>query len=60
MCVYVYKFCVYFLLQHVLSDKAAKKPFDPPVTIQQECMITTFQEAYFYSDSFEQAKEQMR
>jgi len=48
------------VLQHALSDDAVKKPFDPLSTCQQECLITTFQDVYFYTESFEDAKEQMR
>ncbi|XP_069824170.1 tryptophan 5-hydroxylase 1 [Dendropsophus ebraccatus] len=47
-------------LKHSLSGNANVKPFDPMVTCTQECIITTFQDVYFYSDSFEEAKEKMR
>nr|XP_033808153.1 tryptophan 5-hydroxylase 2 isoform X2 [Geotrypetes seraphini] len=47
-------------LQHALSEKASVKSFDPRTTCLQECLITTFQEAYFVSESFEEAKEKMR
>nr|XP_014351280.1 PREDICTED: tryptophan 5-hydroxylase 2 isoform X1 [Latimeria chalumnae] len=47
-------------LKHALSDKANVKPFDPKTTCKQECLITTFQEVYFVSESFEEAKESMR
>nr|DBA17600.1 TPA: hypothetical protein GDO54_003022 [Pyxicephalus adspersus] len=47
-------------LKHSLSGNAKVKPFDPVVTCNQECIITTFQDVYFYSDSFEEAKEKMR
>uniref|UniRef100_A0A8C2N6U9 Tryptophan 5-hydroxylase 2 n=1 Tax=Capra hircus TaxID=9925 RepID=A0A8C2N6U9_CAPHI len=47
-------------LKHALSDKACVKAFDPKTTCLQECLITTFQEAYFVSESFEEAKEKMR
>lgn len=46
--------------QHSLSGSAKVKPFDPKVTSKQECLITTFQEVYFVSESFEEAKEKMR
>uniref|UniRef100_A0A8C2N765 Tryptophan 5-hydroxylase 2 n=1 Tax=Capra hircus TaxID=9925 RepID=A0A8C2N765_CAPHI len=46
--------------EHALSDKACVKAFDPKTTCLQECLITTFQEAYFVSESFEEAKEKMR
>ncbi|XP_069594910.1 tryptophan 5-hydroxylase 1 [Ranitomeya imitator] len=47
-------------LKHSLSGNAKVKPFDPMVTCAQECIITTFQDVYFYSESFEEAKEKMR
>uniref|UniRef100_A0A3Q3F6J6 Tryptophan 5-hydroxylase 2 n=1 Tax=Labrus bergylta TaxID=56723 RepID=A0A3Q3F6J6_9LABR len=47
-------------LRHALSDQACVKMFDPRLTCNQECLITTFQEVYFVSDSFEEAKEKMR
>lgn len=46
--------------QHALSDKAVVKQFDPKTTCYQECLITTFQDVYFVSESFEEAKEKMR
>nr|XP_033484099.1 tryptophan 5-hydroxylase 1-like isoform X3 [Epinephelus lanceolatus] len=47
-------------LKHALSGKAHILPFDPVVTCNQECLITTFQDVYFVSDSFEEAKNKMR
>ncbi|XP_033913273.2 tryptophan 5-hydroxylase 1a [Acipenser ruthenus] len=47
-------------LKHALSGKSKVKPFDPKVTCKQECIITTFQDVYFVSESFEEAKEKMR
>ncbi|KAJ6665028.1 hypothetical protein lerEdw1_005259 [Lerista edwardsae] len=47
-------------LKHALSGNASVKSFDPNITCKQECMITTFQEVYFVSESFEEAKEKMR
>lgn len=46
--------------QHALSDQACVKVFDPKITCTQECLITTFQDVYFVSESFEEAKEKMR
>lgn len=46
--------------QHALSGNACIKPFDPRVTCKQECIITTFQDVYFISESFEEAKVKMR
>jgi len=34
--------------------------FDPALSCQQTPMITTFQNVYFYTQSFTEAKEQMR
>ncbi|XP_038663496.1 tryptophan 5-hydroxylase 1 isoform X2 [Scyliorhinus canicula] len=47
-------------LKHALSGNTKVKPFDPKVTSKQECLITTFQDVYFVSESFEDAKEKMR
>ncbi|TSK19961.1 Tryptophan 5-hydroxylase 1 [Bagarius yarrelli] len=47
-------------LQHALSGSAKILAFDPKVTCNQECLITTFQEVYFMSESFEEAKGRMR
>ena len=49
-------------LKHSLSEEAKEKIrlFDPEVTASEECIITSFQNAYFYSESFEDAKEKMR
>lgn len=46
--------------QHALSGHANVKPFDPKVACKQECLITSFQDVYFVSESFEDAKEKMR
>ncbi|KFO18665.1 Tryptophan 5-hydroxylase 1 [Fukomys damarensis] len=48
------------LATHALSGHAKVKPFDPKITCKQECLITTFQDVYFVSESFEDAKEKMR
>uniref|UniRef100_A0A8C6KYS4 tryptophan 5-monooxygenase n=1 Tax=Nothobranchius furzeri TaxID=105023 RepID=A0A8C6KYS4_NOTFU len=47
-------------LKHALSGEASIRPFDPVLTCNQECMITTFQEVYFVAESFEEAKNKMR
>ncbi|XP_066556924.1 tryptophan 5-hydroxylase 1a isoform X2 [Amia ocellicauda] len=47
-------------LRHALSGNAKIMPFDPKVTCNQECIITTFQDVYFVSESFEEAKVKMR
>ncbi|XP_022657149.1 tryptophan 5-hydroxylase 1-like [Varroa jacobsoni] len=47
-------------LEHVLTSNANILPFDPNVTCEAEPQITTFQKMYFYTDSFNEAKQQMR
>ncbi|CAF3598029.1 unnamed protein product, partial [Rotaria sp. Silwood2] len=47
-------------LQHALSDQAKKLPFDPDVVCKTKCLITTYQDQYFVSASFIDAKEKMR
>uniref|UniRef100_A0A8C9VPR5 Tryptophan hydroxylase 1 (tryptophan 5-monooxygenase) a n=1 Tax=Scleropages formosus TaxID=113540 RepID=A0A8C9VPR5_SCLFO len=47
-------------LKHALSGSAMIMPFDPQITCKQECIITTFQDVYFVSGSFEEAKVKMR
>ena len=47
-------------LKHAIASKEKIKRFDPDVTCKQECIITSFQNAYWYTDSFEEAKEKMR
>lgn len=47
-------------LKHAVSVPGKTFRFDPEVTCKQECIITAFQNAYYYTDSFEEAKEKMR
>ncbi|CAH2034732.1 unnamed protein product, partial [Iphiclides podalirius] len=47
-------------LQHALANPEKIKRFDPDVTVNEECIITSYQNAYYYTDSFEEAKEKMR
>ncbi|GBP02189.1 Tryptophan 5-hydroxylase [Eumeta japonica] len=47
-------------LQHALATPDKIKRFDPEVTVNEECIITSYQNAYYYTDSFEEAKEKMR
>nr|CAD7575747.1 unnamed protein product [Timema californicum] len=47
-------------LKHALKANDKIKRFDPEVTCQEECIITAFQNAYYYTDSFDEAKEKMR
>nr|VZI44607.1 unnamed protein product [Spirometra erinaceieuropaei] len=36
-------------LKHALSDVSVKKPFVPEEVIKAECLVTTFQNAYFHT-----------
>ncbi|CAH1396440.1 unnamed protein product [Nezara viridula] len=47
-------------LKHAIEAKEKIKRFDPEITCKEECIITSFQNAYYYTDSFEEAKEKMR
>ncbi|TNN10478.1 Tryptophan 5-hydroxylase 2 [Schistosoma japonicum] len=47
-------------LQYALSDKAVIKPFIPMEVINEECLVTTFQNGYFETSSFEDATHKMR
>ncbi|XP_056632010.1 tryptophan 5-hydroxylase 1 [Diorhabda sublineata] len=47
-------------LKHAIESKDKVKRFDPELTCQQECIITDYQLGYWYTDSFEEAKEKMR
>ncbi|KAH8301990.1 hypothetical protein KR044_001602 [Drosophila immigrans] len=47
-------------LQHAITAQDKIKKFDPELTCKEECIITSYQNAYYYTDSFEEAKEQMR
>ncbi|XP_013179016.1 PREDICTED: tryptophan 5-hydroxylase 1 [Papilio xuthus] len=47
-------------LQHALATPEKIKRFDPDVTVTEDCIITSYQNAYYYTDSFEEAKEKMR
>ncbi|XP_059613139.1 tryptophan 5-hydroxylase 1 [Phlebotomus argentipes] len=47
-------------LQHAITTKAKIKRFDPDETCREECIITSYQNAYYYTDSFEEAKDKMR
>ena len=47
-------------LQHAVSDDAHVLQFDPEATCRATPQITTYQDAYWYTESFEEAKEQMR
>ncbi len=47
-------------LKHALEAVNKIKRFEPDVTCKEECIITSYQNSYFYTDSFEEAKEKMR
>lgn len=47
-------------LKHALASKENIRRFDPELTCKQECIITAYQLGYWYTDSFEEAKEKMR
>lgn len=47
-------------LTHAIEAKDKIKKFDPDVTCQEECIITSYQNAYFYTDSFEETKDKLR
>jgi phenylalanine-4-hydroxylase len=47
-------------LRHAIETNDKIKRFDPEVTCHQECIITSYQNAYYYSETFEEAKEKMR
>ncbi|CAH0402146.1 unnamed protein product [Chilo suppressalis] len=47
-------------LQHALVTPDKIKRFDPDITVNEKCIITAYQNAYYYTESFEEAKEKMR
>ncbi|XP_052130990.1 tryptophan 5-hydroxylase 1-like [Frankliniella occidentalis] len=47
-------------LRHAIEAHDKIKRFDPEVTCREECIITAYQNAYYYTDSIEEAKEKMR
>ena len=47
-------------LMHAVSDEAHVLPFDPEITCRATPIITSFQEVYFFTETFEEAKNQMR
>lgn len=47
-------------LQYAVEGKSEIIRFDPDRVIQQECMITTFQKAYFYTRNFDEAQQKLR
>ncbi|XP_045464692.1 tryptophan 5-hydroxylase 1 [Harmonia axyridis] len=47
-------------LTHAINHPDKIRRFDPNETCKQECIITSYQHGYWYTDSFEEAKEKMR
>ncbi|CAG0918187.1 unnamed protein product [Notodromas monacha] len=47
-------------LEHAVSQKALVRPFDPRDVTKMTCQVTTFQDAYFFTKTFEEAKEKLR
>jgi tryptophan 5-monooxygenase len=47
-------------LKHALSSPEKILRFEPEITSKEECIITSYQNHYFYTDTFEEAKEKMR
>jgi len=43
-----------------MSENAVIKPFEPETTCDVTCQITQFQDQYFYTNSFQEAKEKLR
>ncbi|VDO03744.1 unnamed protein product [Rodentolepis nana] len=47
-------------LKHALSDEAIRKPFIPEDVVEEECMVTTYQKAYFTTGTFKEAEDIVR
>ncbi|KAL5962588.1 Tryptophan 5-hydroxylase 2 [Taenia solium] len=47
-------------LKHALSDAAVRMPFIPEEVIKAECMVTTYQKAYFTTSTFKEAQDKLR
>ena len=47
-------------LKHSLSPEAVVESFDPEIVCNTECIVTSFQNQYYYTDTFEEAKEKLR
>ncbi|GAB6030860.1 Tryptophan 5-hydroxylase 2, variant 3 [Chamberlinius hualienensis] len=47
-------------LKYALSNEALIVAFDAEKAFEQECVITSFQKGYFYTESFEEARNKMR
>ncbi|XP_050720911.1 tryptophan 5-hydroxylase 1-like [Eriocheir sinensis] len=46
--------------RHAVSPAARTEPFVPETVSKVPCLVTTFQEQYFFTDTFEEAKEKLR
>lgn len=46
--------------RHAVSPAARTEPFIPETVSKVPCLVTTFQEQYYYTDTFEEAKEKLR
>lgn len=47
-------------LRHAIEGSPSIYRFDPDRVVEQECLITTFQSAYFYTRNFEEAQSKLR
>ncbi|ETN82057.1 putative tryptophan 5-hydroxylase 1 [Necator americanus] len=47
-------------IKHAVEDSPTILRFDPDRVVEQECLITTFQNAYFYTKNFEEAQQKLR
>jgi tryptophan 5-monooxygenase len=47
-------------LQHAIAATDKIKKFDLDEVFQEECVVTSYQNSYFWTDSFEEAKEKLR
>lgn len=48
------------IIQHAVEGSPTILRFDPDRVVEQECLITTFQNAYFYTRNFEEAQQKLR
>ena len=47
-------------LKHAVSTEAIVRPFEPDEVTRMTCQVTCFQDAYFYTNTFEDAKDRLR
>lgn len=47
-------------LHHAVEGNSQIIRFDPDRVVQQECLISTFQSAYFFTNDFEEAQQKLR